>query len=121
MFETNVCACFHHAVKHINEIRKQKKILKEYKSHLQRSKGHEVMYDTMDPKDVDDRIDAANNSLDEAEDKIREINESGLEKISAQDLSLLLRDLGHPCSPVSSSILNIIFVVQFNSGILCAL
>ena len=97
-----IFACFHHAVKYINDIRKQKKILKEYRSHLQRSKGHEVMYDTVDPKAMDKHIDAANNALDEAEEKIREINESGLEKISAQDLSLLLRDLGHPCSPVSS-------------------
>ena len=101
-----MCACVlfafnHAAVKYINEIRKQKKILKEYRSHLQRSKGHEVMYDTMDPTDVDRKIKAANKSLEEAEEKIREINSTGLDKISAQDLSLLLRDLGHPTSLVS--------------------
>ena len=85
----------------MNEVRKQKKVLKEYRSHLQRVKGHEVMYDTMDPKAVDNQITAANKALEDAEDKIREINESGIDKISDLDLSLLLRDLGHPASIVS--------------------
>ena len=96
-----MCLHYHDAVKHINDIRKQKKILKEYRSHLQRAKGHEVMYDTMDPKAVDNQITAANKALEDAEDKIREINESGIDKISDLDLSLLLRDLGHPASLVS--------------------
>ena len=85
----------------MNEIRKQKKVLKEYRSHLQRVKGHEVMYDTMDPTLVDKQITAAKTALEDAEDKIREINESGIDKISDLDLSLLLRDLGHPASLVS--------------------
>jgi len=94
----NYMCNFQKKIKHINDIRKQKKILKEYRSHLQRAKGHEVMYDTMDPKDVDKQISAANNALEDAENKIQEINESGIDKISDLDLSLLLRDLGHPAS-----------------------
>ena len=98
-----VCACLFLSlpVRYTNEIRKQKKILKEYRSHQQRSKGHEVMYDTLDPKAITSDMEAANVALDEAEQKIREINATGLDKISVSDLSLLLRDLGHPCTLVS--------------------